>query len=375
MKDIFILGDHIISPLGKTSGENFSRVLQNESGIRLQNNLNIHDEPFYASLIGEETLSEVENTIRNFSHYTRLEKLIIYSIQSLIQENSIELDEKTLVVLSSTKGNISLLNQEQEFSSDRIYLSVMAKEIQEYFKLKNDIIIVSNACISGSLAISVAQGLLQSSRYEKAIVVGADEIGKFVFSGFTSFQAVSPEPCKPFDKNRAGVTLGEAVASVYLSKKSGEGAVKIEGTGSYNDANHISGPSRTGEGLYRSIQMALKESGREKVDFISAHGTATLYNDEMESVALQRSGLLDVETNSFKGYYGHTLGASGILETILSIHSLKNGKLIQSLGFEEQGTTHPMNILQSNADKDIHSFLKTASGFGGSNIAAIFSKV
>ncbi len=375
MKDIFILGDHIISSLGMTSRENFNKVIQNESGIRLQNKLNIHDEPFYASLIDEETLSEVEKDIQNFSHYTRLEKLIIYSIQSLIRENTIELDEKTLVVLSSTKGNISLLNQEQGFSPDRIYLSVMAKEIQEYFKLKNEVIIISNACISGSLAISVAQNLLQSSQYERAIVVGADEIGKFVFSGFTSFQAVSPEPCKPFDKNRIGVTLGEAIASVYLSKESGKGAVKIEGTGSYNDANHISGPSRTGEGLYRSIQTALKESERKTIDFISVHGTATLYNDEMESIALQRSGLLDVETNSFKGYYGHTLGASGILETILSIHSLKNGKLIKSLGFEEQGTTHPMNILKTNADKDIRSFLKTASGFGGSNIATIFSKV
>ena len=375
MEDVFILGDHIISPLGMDSEENFSGVSQNKTGIQLHSDINIQDEAFYASLLAQESLSKVEEAVQEYSRYTRLEKMIIYSIQSLIEKDSVELDDKTLVVLSSTKGNISLLDQKQGFPQERVYLSVLAEQIQEYFQLKNTIVTLSNACISGSLAVSVARDLLQSPNYEKAIVVGADEISKFIFSGFSSFQAISPVPCKPFDKDRAGVTLGEAVASVYLSKESHSGAVKIEGVGSHNDANHISGPSRTGEGLYRSIQTALEESGRETVDFISAHGTATLYNDEMESIAFQRSGLLEVETNSFKGYYGHTLGASGVLETILSIHSMKNDMLIKSIGFEEQGTTCPVSIIKNNRFGKIRSFLKTASGFGGSNIATVFSKI
>ncbi|MGM5631275.1 beta-ketoacyl synthase N-terminal-like domain-containing protein [Apibacter raozihei] len=374
MEDVFITGDHIISPLGNTSLENFSRIMHNESGIQLHHSPDIHETSFYSSLIDEETVSEIKKRIKNSDKFTRLENLIIYSIQTLIESNSIPLDDKTLLILSSTKGNISLQGRNTQFPGERVYLSVMGQVIQDYFKHRNSVVIISNACISGSLAISVARDLLQSPQYERAIVIGADEISKFIFSGFSSFQAVSPEPCRPFDSDRSGVTLGEAVASVYLSKKPKEGAFLIEGVGSFNDANHISGPSRTGEGLYRSIEQAFKDSENPDPGFISAHGTATLYNDEMESIAFGRANLLDIPVNSFKGYYGHTLGASGILETILSIHSLHNQMLIKSMGYFQQGTSQALNIIKENSESNIKSFLKTASGFGGSNIATLFTK-
>src|SRR5690606_13531519 len=233
--------------------------------------------------------------------------------------------------------------------------------------------IISNACISGALAIEFARRLLQSDKYEDAVVSGADEVSKFILSGFESFQAVSDSVCKPFDKDRNGINLGEAIAAVYLTKIPTRNSVKILECGTFNDANHISGPSRTGEGLFRSIQKALENSPVE-IDFISAHGTATLYNDEMESIAFHRCELSEIPTHSLKAYFGHTLGASGILETILSLHSLKNNQLIPSLGFENQGTTHPVNIIRTAQKKELKTFLKTASGFGGSNIATVFQK-
>src|SRR5690606_27897990 len=126
---------------------------------------------------------------------------------------------------------------------------------------------------------------------------------------------------------RSGINIGEAVATAFVTKDKGrlaEEAVAILGEASCNDANHISGPSRTGEGLYRSIRSALKQSTLEtsEIDYISAHGTATLFNDEMEAVAFDRLGMGTIPLNSLKGYFGHTLGASGLLETLVGLHSL-----------------------------------------------------
>lgn len=373
MTDVFISGDSIISPLGIGSELNFEQIKNGISGIKKHQN-NFSQNHFFAGIISDELINL--NEIKNAENFTRLEQLIILSLQNLIQQNEIPLDEKTLIVLSTTKGNISHLhNPDSKFDKERTYLTSLTRQIENYFNLKNKIFIVSNACISGSLAIEIARRQLQSETYERAIVIGADEVSKFILSGFESFQAVSDSICKPFDKDRNGISLGEAVASVYLTKSAENSSVKILGSGTYNDANHISGPSRTAEGLYKSIQSAMNEAKLEKVNYISAHGTATIYNDEMEAIAFHRANLSEIPTNSLKGYFGHTLGASGLLETILGIHSLKNNTLIPSFGFDEQGTTQSVNIIKNIQQKELKNFLKTASGFGGSNIATVFEKV
>ncbi len=374
MSSVFIIGDHVISPLGIGSGVNVERLLSGTTAVRAVDNEQLSPHPIHAALIDD---SGWDGNIKQANHYTRLEKLFIRSLQALIDEHNIVLDQRTLVVLSTTKGNVSLLRNPDlaHFPEERVHLPVMAAEIQRHFGFKNRIITVSNACISGSLAIAVARQLLQSDEYKRAIVVGGDELSKFIVSGFDAFQALADEPCRPFDRDRKGLNLGEAIAAVYLSKTPTDNAIRVSGIGSCNDANHISGPSRTGEGLYRSIQQALEEAGQPTIDFISAHGTATPYNDEMEAIAFHRSGLDHIPVHSLKGYYGHTLGASGLLETIFGIHSLKNNLLIPSLGFNHQGTSHPLKIIRQNMSQPLHTFLKTASGFGGCNIASVFQKI
>jgi 3-oxoacyl-[acyl-carrier-protein] synthase-1 len=143
-----------------------------------------------------------------------------------------------------------------------------------------------------------------------------------------------------------------------------------------NDANHISGPSRTGHELSIAIGRALSDAGvaAKDVDFISAHGTATLYNDDMEARAMNLSGLERVPLNSLKGYYGHTLGAAGLIESVISISSLKENLILPTLGFRRPGTVEPANVLSEAQTGDIRICLKTASGFGGCNAAAVFGK-
>jgi 3-oxoacyl-[acyl-carrier-protein] synthase-1 len=152
---------------------------------------------------------------------------------------------------------------------------------------------------------------------------------------------------------------------------------RVAGDGSINDANHISGPSRTGEGLVQSIESALREAGVSpgSIDYISAHGTATLYNDEMETIAFNRMGLKEVPINSFKGYYGHTLGSAGLLETVIGLESLRQNRLFKSLGYEDAEEERQINVISDNMDHEVDYFLKTASGFGGTNTAVLFEKI
>ncbi len=370
MKPVYLHGDHIVSALGDGSGANFAQLLAGRSGVRVHDRPDLHTRSICASIIDEHRLS----ALAAHAAHTRLERLLIHAIQALVDRYDIPLDGKTAVVLSTTKGNVGLLHNPRasHFSDDRVYLSVMAKQIQRHFNLPHDILVLSNACISGALALSVARQLLQGSRFERAIVVGGDELSPFILSGFDAFQAMSEEPCRPYDRDRKGINLGEAAVAAYVSAERRAGSVALLGAGSYNDANHISGPSRTGEGLYRSIQAALAEAGIERMDYISAHGTATVYNDEMEAVALERSGLNDVPLNSLKGYYGHTLGASGLLETVIGCQCLREGVLVSSPGYEQQGTTASLNIIIQHRRQPLETFMKLASGFGGTNIAMLF---
>src|SRR5690606_36559096 len=172
----------------------------------------------------------------------------------------------------------------------------LGHQIKDFFNFKNDAIVVSNACVSGVLAIAIAKRYINEGVFDHVFITSGDIITEFILSGFHSLQALSNAPCKPYDENRTGINLGEAVATALVTNSNNHlvnEAVCILGEGSCNDANHISGPSRTGEGLYRSMQSAFAQAKvtPEVIDYISAHGTATLYNDEMEAIAFNRMGL------------------------------------------------------------------------------------
>lgn len=372
LKDVYITGTNCVTPLGFTAGENADAIQQGKTGITLQEGSSLMEQPFYAAIIDDILLEEAFSKISTGMQYTRLEKMMLLALHPIIKDSGIVPDEKTALIISTTKGNITSLKEENGINN--AYLHKLGDTIAAFYGFTTQPVIVSNACVSGILAVSVAKRLLQSGLYNDAFIVAADEVSEFVLSGFNSFQAMSANPCRPYSANRDGVTIGEAAAAAHITVNSTNAKAKILGDASVNDANHISGPSRTGEGLVRSVANAIEEAGiaPEHIGYISAHGTATPYNDEMEAIAFNRLGLGGVPVNSFKGYYGHTLGASGLLETVMGLESVEQGVLYPSAGFDEPGVSQPLNIITKNTPVEVRYFLKTASGFGGCNTAVVF---
>lgn len=375
MTEIFISSDNIISPVGKTSADNFLRLTQNITGVQLHDDGAMSAQPFQAALFGPQDFF----TDQTEKSRTKFEQLLIASVEGALAQTQVSpSDPKTALIISSTKGNISLLETGAASASlrNRIALHTSAQLVADHFGFVGKPVIVSNACISGMLAILTGMRLIQSGQYDHAVVTGADVISKFILSGFQSFQAVSQQACRPFDAARDGINLGEGAGTVILtSQKKYSYGVKASGGSVSNDANHISGPSRTGEELYLAIRKALLAAGisAEEIGFISAHGTATIYNDEMEAKAIGLANMQAIPVNSLKGYYGHTLGAAGLIESIISIQSLQKKLLIPTRGFQNAGVSVPVNVCSSLQTLTTNHFLKTASGFGGCNAAMVFS--
>ncbi|MCK0123260.1 beta-ketoacyl synthase [Gelidibacter sp. F2691] len=377
MTKCYVSYHNITSSLGFDSATVFENLKQGKRAIQLVDDVSRFYKPFFGAVIPTETLNSAFQTLEPNKDFTRLEKMLLLSLSKSIKASGIDLSDRVGLIISTTKGNIDLLNSQSQFPQERAYLSELGKIIKNYFGFKNEALVISNACVSGILSIAIAKRYIQEGIYDQVFVVAGDLVSDFVISGFNSFHALSDAPSKPYDANRVGINLGEVAASVLVTSiknNLSEDAVEILGEASCNDANHISGPSRTGEGLYRSVKSALAEANIDSytIDYISAHGTATLFNDEMEAITFNRLGLEHAPLNSLKGYFGHTLGASGLLETIIGMQSLHHNTLIASAGFETLGVTKPLNIITETVPKELRTFLKTASGFGGCNTAALF---
>lgn len=382
---VYFKSDNIISSLGTTTQETFSSLLDGKIGIRQIHDKDIYHEQFPASVVANDKLESQFEKLRNryskSSNYTRLEKMMILSVDDALSNTDINIQSNTTgIIISTTKGNIDLLDikKQLDFESDRVMLWKLGDIISDFFGNPNSSIIISNACISGVLAINTAAMIINSGRFDNMVVVGGDIVSSFVVSGFMSFLSLSEVPCKPFDRNRDGLSLGEAAATIIVGKSDSSNSKKIvfRGGASANDANHISGPSRTAEGSYIAIEKSLQESGltSNDIDHISAHGTATPYNDEMESIAIHRHNMNHVPVNSIKGFLGHTLGAAGVVEVAVLLEEMRQNTIIKTAGFIDHGVSNDIIVTTENTKKELDTCLKMASGFGGSNAAILVSK-
>ena len=344
--NIYITAHTLITSLGFGIQENTEAIRACRSGIRIQEAGRISDSPLLAGMIDAVELERRAKEMQ-ITDYPRMEQLFILAVQEVIFQSGASLREPDCaLLLSTTKGNVDLLSKqvasdESNGSSIQLptdspaFLWKMAERIGNFFGACNQVDVISNACISGVSALIVAKRQIESGRYKRIIVAGGDILSHFITSGFLSFRSVSAQRCRPYDIQRDGLSLGEACGAVLLETQGNANDIILSGGAVSNDANHISGPSRTGDGLAMAINQAMEEAEVTPGDisFINAHGTATVYNDEMESKAIHLAGLSTVPVNSLKPYFGHTLGASGIIETILCMEQLKTGIFYGTLGY------------------------------------------
>lgn len=365
---IYSIADNVLTPLGTTTLANYEALKAGRSALTQYASYSGRPEDdFVASRFSDEQRKEL--MVRGLTWF---ESLVYHSVKDALASCTIDVaSHRTLFVVSTTKANIENLSSAEY---EQMQPAESAKRVAEILGIQTQPIVICNACISGVAAIVTAQRLLLAGYYDHAIVVGCDVISHFVVSGFQSLKAMSPESCRPFDIERIGLNLGEAAATLILShKKTQKAHWQIVSGAIRNDAYHISSPSPKGEGCASAIKYVTDGVDLQSLSAVNVHGTATMYNDQMESKAIAASGLSEIPINTLKGYFGHTLGASGILETIITMHSVEEGELLATRGFSEIGVSGKVNISADPIKINPHSFVKIISGFGGCNAALYVS--
>jgi 3-oxoacyl-(acyl-carrier-protein) synthase len=294
--------------------------------------------------------------------------------------------ERIGLVLSTTKANIEAMERLAEDRScselARRHLrgDYLASDLAAAHGAQGPIQCVSVACVSGIVAMVQGVKLIQRGAADAVLVVGVDHLSAFVVAGFTAFKAIDPNGCRPFDQNRHGLSPGEAGAAVVLVRAASLAvpAVTIHAWGGSNDANHMTGPARDGSGLALAIRCALDMAELQpgEIDYINAHGTGTNYNDAMEAAALRTVFGEDCPpVSGAKGMLGHTLGAAGVVETIVCVLAMQERLLPGTPRLKVTAEDAPPEALKEPRPvARLNHVLKLNTGFGGTNAALLLNR-
>jgi 3-oxoacyl-[acyl-carrier-protein] synthase II len=297
-----------------------------------------------------------------------------------------ELPKDTLVITATTKGGVDILERRcrgENTDFKDVFPSSISNSISEKLGLENPGFNISAACASSAIAVSQGAMLISTGKFEVVLILCLDLVTEFVFSGFSALQILSNSPCKPFDRNRCGLSLGEGGAAILMmnEKRAGEFGypcmARVQGWGIASDASNITAPAKNGIGLSLAIRQAIHKSGLnpDSISAIHAHGTGTRYNDEMEIAAFQNAlRNHDIPIYSIKGSIGHTLGAAGGIEIAVSVKSLQTKILPPTVGLEIPMESIHQRISSRPLPLDGNVILTTNSGFGGINAAIILEK-
>jgi 3-oxoacyl-[acyl-carrier-protein] synthase-1 len=280
--------------------------------------------------------------------------------------------------IGATEEAYTRLTPDGQFPEDLRYQAVHTPHstgefLQRVLSLNNVGVTVATACSSSAKAFAQGARLLELGIADAAVVGGVDSLCGSVLFGFNSLALVSPEPCRPFDAQRAGISIGEAAAFALLERE-GKGP-RFAGYGESSDAHHMSTPHPSGRGARIAMQDALRRGGLEPaaIDYINLHGTASLKNDEIEAQAIAEMFPARTHASSTKGWTGHTLGAAGALEAVVTLLSLESGLMPGNLNTRELDAACGPQVHLANARGRVRHALSNSFGFGGSNCVLSFT--
>ncbi len=396
MRKVFITGFGAISSLGLTVEEQLTKLRVAQSGIGRATHFKstyVDKLPFAEIKASDEELKVL--TKSNEKGITRTTLIALKAFQEAIESSKLTTNEisdyKTAFISSSTVGGMcytdelyndaNLIGEKSEFSAS-FEGSNHLHHITRRYKIKGYTDTINTACSSSANAILLGARLIQSGRIDRAIVGGADCLAKFTVNGFNSLRILNEQPCKPFDKNREGLTLGEGAAYLVLEAENIVGIknkyAEVKGFGNANDAFHPSATSATAIGPIKAMNDALISANLQPADinYINAHGTGTVNNDETESFAFTSLFGDNVPPfSSTKAFTGHTLAAAGSLEAVFSVLSLNHGEIYPNLNFENvipETNLTPVTIFQKQLN--LNHVMSNSFGFGGNGTSLIFSK-
>ncbi len=296
----------------------------------------------------------------------------------VLKESNLDDFHDTLLILGSSVGGMQ--ECEEIFYTQKSYKNIdpnrysmnaltdyMEKEFGFY-----DSRAVSTACTSSANALLLAKRLIEVDAYDNILVVGADGLCKSTVMGFYALGVLSDRPCTPFDKNRNGMNVSEAVSVILVQNSKNSQSIEIRGVGASSDAHHMTNPDPEAKGAMSSMSDALADAGLElgKIDYINAHGTATIANDKVESLAIEKLFGDSVYVSSTKAITGHTLGAAGAVEAIISCEVIKRSLVPPQTGLKELENQNIKVPIQS-INMEIKNVLSNSFAFGGNNTSIL----
>lgn len=393
MGKIVVTGIGIITAIGTSVEENRQSLVQGKTGIGHGLHFKSHytDKlPFAEIKLATEALrAKLNITIPGI---TRTDLIALHALKDAVADSNLMPEvlqsNRTALIGASTVGGMCLTDEMYADANDKegkgsAYLSAYSNSantifLQSHLNIGGIVNTFNTACSSSANSIMYGARLIKNGLADRAIVGGVDSLSKFTVNGFNALMILSNEPCRPFDRNRKGLNLGEAGAFLILEKEADAGNKKIyaelKGYGNSNDAYHPSSTSPEGEGPYLCMQRALESAGLTPADvnFINAHGTATENNDETESIAMKRLFNNPPLFASTKSYTGHTLGAAGAVEAVFSILNLQHGEIYPSLQFEHSIEATNLTPVLQYTKKELQYVMSNSFGFGGNCSSLIF---
>lgn len=398
MSKVYVTGMGIVSALGVGIEQNHKALQLGKSGIETAQFLDskyITQKPFAEVKLSNQNLETILKIPENI-RLSRTDLLAHLAFTEAIESarlvpNQVS-NSQTAFISASTTGGMCHTNElyhdattvEGTPSSylDQYSTQAHSKYIAQKFRIKGIITVFNTACSSSANAIMFGARLIKSGRATRVIVGGVDSLGKFTVNGFNSLGILSNQPCKPFDKNRDGLTLGEGAAYLVLeneeASKNKLKLAEVSGYGNANDAFHTTAISENATGPTQAMKIALQTAilTPKDIRFINTHGTGTENNDRSELQAIENVFDRFPPFISTKGYTGHTLGAAGAMEAVFSILSLHQKEIYASLNIENP--IDEFRILPNQnliTDVELKHVMSNSFGFAGNCSSLIFSKV
>ena len=307
----------------------------------------------------------------------------IYSLMKevalkVLEESNLDDFKNTLLVLGSSVGGMQ--ECEEIFYTQKSYKNINPNKLSMNaltdFLVKEfgfyDSRAISTACTSSANALLLAKRLIGVEAYDNVLVVGADGLCHSTVMGFSALNVLSSTRCRPFDEDRNGMNVAEGVAVLLVQNVKTEDSVELKGVGASSDAYHMTNPNPEALGAIASMSDALSDAGLSSadIDYVNAHGTATIANDRVEALAVEKLFGSGVHVNSTKAITGHTLGAAGAVEAIVSCEVVKRGLIPAQTGLKKQ-ENEKITVGKESVSMEVRNVLSNSFAFGGNNTSII----